>query len=213
MVVTLVAGIALWAVAVLGGTVAMMDHGARPGETGTPPMIWPASSNIQLDRSRPTLVMVAHPRCPCTLASVEQLARLMTQAGGPAHVRAYFVISRPLDAVGSDRDWSDVPLGRVARRIPGVEVVFDGNATLATALGVRTSGHVLVYDPTGLLRFSGGITESRGHEGDNLGQAAIVSLILQGTATQPRSPVFGCPIQSRPAASSDVGEGCHGGRP
>jgi hypothetical protein len=44
--------------------------------------------------------------------------------------------------------------------------------------------------------FSGGITASRGHQGDNAGRAAITSLVL-GEAHGPellRSPVYGCQL-------------------
>jgi glyoxylase-like metal-dependent hydrolase (beta-lactamase superfamily II) len=41
-----------------------------------------------------------------------------------------------------------------------------------------TSGHVLVYDRSGKLLFSGGIAGARGQEGDNTGSAAASELSL-----------------------------------
>jgi hypothetical protein len=51
-----------------------------------------------------------------------------------------------------------------------------------------------LYAPTGKLLFSGGITASRGHEGDNVGRSAIVSFILNGHAPVNHTPVFGCSL-------------------
>ena len=44
-------------------------------------------------------------------------------------------------------------------------------------MGATTSGHVLLYDAGGVLRFAGGITDGRGHEGDNAGLDAALALL------------------------------------
>ena len=41
---------------------------------------------------------------------------------------------------------------------------------------------------------SGGITGSRGHVGDNAGQAALIDLLGRGAADRSRTSVFGCPL-------------------
>ncbi len=71
----------------------------------------------------------------------------------------------------------------------------------AGRFGVKGSGHVLLYQPSGRLVFSGGITPSRGHEGDNPGRAAVISLVLQGRSPVNRTPVYGCPLLEPPAPS------------
>ena len=70
---------------------------------------------------------------------------------------------------------------------------------MAALLGARTSGHVVAYDPAGSRVFSGGITASRGHEGDSAGHESLVAGI---TAAAPRSyaSVFGCTL-ARPDAA------------
>ena len=50
-----------------------------------------------------------------------------------------------------------------ASAIPGVIVTPDVGGRIAARLGAKTSGHVLVYDENGVLKFSGGITAARGH--------------------------------------------------
>jgi hypothetical protein len=58
---------------------------------------------------------------------------------------------------------------------------------------VATSGQVVVYDATGRLRFSGGITADR-HGGPNPGRAAV-ERVLRGEADTPaEAAVFGCPL-------------------
>ena len=44
--------------------------------------------------------------------------------------------------------------------------------------------------------FSGGLTSSRGHEGDSFGVRRIASLLTTGTADRRDSPVFGCALHS-----------------
>jgi hypothetical protein len=67
------------------------------------------------------------------------------------------------------------------------------------AFGAATSGEALLYGPDGRLEFAGGITSSRGHEGDNPGADRIVSLVTTGSAELATAPVFGCPLNT-PAA-------------
>jgi hypothetical protein len=50
--------------------------------------------------------------------------------------------------------------------------------------------------------FSGGITASRGHEGDNAGRAAIEQLVRHERADRLSTWVFGCALFA-PAASAD----------
>ncbi len=91
-------------------------------------------------------------------------------------------------------------LWRSAAAIPGAKVISDPDGAEARRFHVTTSGHTLVYGRTGDLLFSGGITASRGHQGDNDGHAAIVSL-WNGEHVESRDlPVYGCPIVTSTAA-------------
>jgi hypothetical protein len=42
------------------------------------------------------------------------------------------------------------------------------------------------------LVFNGGITSSRGHQGDNAGQDSIISFLTKGVVTAKETPFFGC---------------------
>src|ERR1041384_2637503 len=73
----LAAGLA-WLLVVLAGTVLLTAYAGSRGKEGLPPDLWPASSQLRFDHLQPTLVMFVHPRCPCSRASLGELARLMT---------------------------------------------------------------------------------------------------------------------------------------
>ncbi|HTC21602.1 MAG TPA: hypothetical protein VK859_12185, partial [bacterium] len=84
-----------------------------------------------------------------------------------------------------------------ARRIPDTRVVIDLDGSEAARFGARTSGQVVLYDEGGRLLFNGGITEGRGHIGDNAGLQRIVSLVKTGRADKNDSLVFGCPLNAK----------------
>jgi hypothetical protein len=75
-----------------------------------------------------------------------------------------------------------------------VEVSIDNEAKDASIFGATTSGQVMVYDASGAIRFSGGITDGRGHEGDNAGLSAILGLVRDGKAAVSTTPVYGCSL-------------------
>lgn len=173
-----------------------------PGPATAPPSRWPLDSSIHLATDRATLVMLAHPHCPCTRASIGELARLMAQSQG--RVTAYALFVKP---EGSSDDWEKTDLWQSAASIPGVNVVIDDGVEAQRFCAV-TSGQTVLYDAEGHLLFSGGITGSRGHSGDNAGRSAIVSLLNNGEAERTETSVFGCPLfgpHSECRESSDDG--------
>jgi len=91
-------------------------------------------------------------------------------------------------------DWVKTDLWRHALRIPGVSVLVDEDGIEARHFRAVTSGQVLLYGADGRLLFSGGITSTRGHVGDNPGESAIEALVNTGSADDDHSLVFGCPL-------------------
>lgn len=53
----------------------------------------------------------------------------------------------------------------------------DRDGAELSRFGFRTSGDTRLYAPDGALVFHGGITASRGHEGDNPGQSAVLAAV------------------------------------
>jgi hypothetical protein len=186
--------IVAWAALVAGGTVALARYKAQPGPQAAGPASWPAESIAPRLEGLHTLVMLAHPRCPCTMASLTELARLLSRLDG--RVRSSVVFIRPS---GAEDEWRATELWRRAEDIPGLTIVDDPGGVEARRFGAYTSGHVFLYAPDGALRFSGGITSARGHEGDSPGQARIIALVstfgLGDEATSAEAPVFGCALE------------------
>jgi hypothetical protein len=180
---------ALWLGTVVMFLVLLIEYSNSPGHSGAPPVRWPAQSRISLDPSRATLVLFAHPRCPCTRASLCELELLL--ACCPNQIIAHVVFIKP---TGTEKDWTQTELWGKASAIPGVSVCEDDAGVEARRFHVETSGHTLLYDRDGRLLFRGGITIARGHAGDNPGRSAIVALLMGQASGGVITPVFGCPL-------------------
>jgi hypothetical protein len=106
-------------------------------------------------------------------------------------LKAYVLFLKP---TGFSDDWEKTDLWQSAASIPGVYAVADDGGVEASRFHAATSGQTILYDKDGHLIFSGGITASRGHSGDNAGRSAIVSLVNAGSAESSETYVFGCPL-------------------
>jgi hypothetical protein len=186
---------AAWVFAVLGGTGLLWRYKSTPGAVASVAPVWPSGTEIVTrEPDRATIVMLAHPFCPCTAASLGELARLMAEVGDKATAHVLFL--RPEDVPS---DWEDSDLWQQASRIRGVHVAWDPDGREARRFGAQTSGQTVVYDAAGAQIFRGGITSARGHAGDNIGSDSIASLLLRGRADQRTSSVFGCSLdEARP---------------
>ncbi len=180
----------LWLAGIATGLKTLWRYEATPGNSGEAPARWPKESQLPLASDRATLVMLAHPRCPCTRASVDELAGLMTRLQG--RVRAHVLFARP---AGQPDDRTETTLWRAAAAIPGVSVRRDDGGSEARRFAAETSGQVVLYDPEGRLLFSGGITALRGHAGDNAGSHAIAALLEGARVETARTPVLGCALE------------------
>lgn len=178
-----------WLSAVVYGMFFLWQYQSTPGEEPLAAAAWPDESQMTFNSMRPTLVMFAHPRCPCTTASLNELAKIMTL--GPERVDARLVFFK---SSAFPEGWEKTALWKTATAIPGVTVSSDNDGNLARLFNATTSGYVLLYNTQGKLLFHGGITGSRGHAGDNAGKSAIESLLLHGTAKQHETFTFGCPL-------------------
>jgi hypothetical protein len=183
---------AVWLAALAFGARTLFRYQTTPGRVGLLSSTWPSLSIVPRQADKPTLLMVAHPHCPCTRASVGELAQIMAHAVGK--VNAYVLFVKPS---GAGADWDDTDLRRSAAAIPGVTVLTDENGNEARRFGAETSGHTLVFDRDGTLVFSGGITATRGHAGANAGESAVVAALRQEPIPRSRTPVFGCSLTKR----------------
>lgn len=148
-----------------------------------------------------------HPQCPCSGASVEELDRLMTRLGAKSDLLVTAHVFEPENATN---DWAGSEMVARLKRMPGVQVQMDPLGKQGETLGVKSSGHLLVYHD-GVLRFSGGLTALRGHAGrSDSGEAAYLALTGEHKnewMTDVDWVVFGCPILGDfPAERKTFGE-------
>jgi hypothetical protein len=178
-----------WGVFIIAGFVILAREEFTPVKAAPPVTLFPRSSDLQLASDKDTLVLFVHPHCPCTRASLHELVGLLAESQNRVSANIVFTIPN-----GVPTGWEEGDLWNSARSLPGLRVVRDQGGGEARRFEVAGSGHVLLYNPSGKLLFSGGITASRGHEGENLGRFAIVSFILNGHAPVNHTPVFGCSL-------------------
>ncbi len=179
--------IIVWLCAVGVGVRMVLIYENSPDTVGETPKTWPRESRVQHSTDLPTLVMMVHPHCPCSRASVSELSLLLAEVQGRVNANVLFV--RPL---GVPENWERAELWASVARMPGVKLSVDNDGVEARRFGSSTSGQVMLYNTEGQLLFSGGITASRGHAGENDGRSTIVALLTRGQAAMDETPVFGC---------------------
>jgi hypothetical protein len=198
--------VAAWLLAAGLGFSGLWAYGSAAGTPAQPPLKFPGDSGLQKASDRPTLILFIHPHCPCSRATLGELARLATICRGRLSI---FVLM--LHPANTSTNWEHTDLWESASAIPQVTVLSDEGGVESRRFGVATSGQALLYSAKGELLFTGGITESRGHSGDNAGRDAIVSFVLGTSATQPgKTSVYGCPLFNRaPAEALEGRPRCH----
>jgi hypothetical protein len=179
----------VWLLALTSGFGSLISYQMRPGAAGAATGDWPRGLALNLDPSRLNLVVFAHPKCPCTNATLDELKLLLTQGRGRISSSICF-----FDPGEEATDWTHTRLIAAAREVPELNVLIDRNGILARKFGALTSGQVLVFDGTGHRVFAGGITGSRGHTGENRGRNLVLELARGETVDSAQTPVFGCAL-------------------
>lgn len=177
----------LWVPAVTLGLSTLLRYSNTPGRLATPPGEWPHGATKST--GQPSLVLFLHPQCPCSRATIAELAQIMARCRGKVAAYAYFYAPR-----SESSSWTRSDLWADAASIPGVHAVDDPDGIEARRFGASTSGQTLLYDSSGRLAFNGGITAARGHMGPNDGQDAVVALLENRTPQHHITPVFGCSL-------------------
>lgn len=196
--VVLAGAFLLWLLAVGAGMGALMVYSAKPTEQGEAIHQWPLESGLGRDPERYTLLMFLHPGCSCSLASLGELEMLLARSGGQVSTQIIFLHGHQLETGRTES-----ALREAAGRLPGVRIWEDTTGQVAQAFGAGVSGDTLVFDPSGALRFHGGITAARAHSGNNAGRQAITTLAAGGQPGVVATPVFGCSLFSSLPAPPD----------
>src|SRR2546426_7595534 len=77
------------------------------GVAAQAPSLWPGSTLVDCHSGLSTVVMLIHPRCPCSKASVEELGRIMAHCHG--ELTATVLMIRP---EGAPKGWEQTDLWR-----------------------------------------------------------------------------------------------------
>ncbi len=181
--------IILWITGVSSGLWVVWAYENRPGLEANAPHRWPSQSTLKAASDRPTLLFLAHPQCTCTDASIQELTEVLART--KTHPKTYIVFLLPSSF---NAEWEHSALWKTASALPDVTVLTDNDGVEAQRFGVYTSGETLLYDRSGSLIFSGGITGSRGHAGENDGEHALLTALTSGVPARSASNVFGCPL-------------------
>ncbi|HYE60742.1 MAG TPA: hypothetical protein VD997_01995 [Phycisphaerales bacterium] len=200
---------AIWLVGLIGGTLTLAAYEQTPSSAFVASygpdrisQVAQAALHQKLNKDGPTLIMFAHPFCPCTRASVAELHKLCSRNPGAA---AHVLFFRPEKS--EKLEWGDSALHEAARKIPGATLGEDRDGRIAASLGVSTSGTVLVLSSAGQVLFVGGITSGRGHQGDNAGADAVEAALRSQAPFVNPMPAYGCSlITPDSCARCDAGE-------
>ena len=175
---------------------------------------WPNSTNLTKVSNSGHLVVFAHPYCPCTRTTLRNLDELTDLT--KINVSVVQLRNASLESLRS-------PIPSIARIVQENNWILipDYEGTQANIFGAKTSGECLLYAPNGDLLFAGGITVSRGHQGENVGLATLKELVHQIASTPKRSvnatkeksssesnkyaqfPTCGCPLFGETGSGSD----------
>ncbi len=171
--------VAIWVVALAYGVGAAMRYESTPGRAASNvPPLGPSQEREW------TSVMVAHPQCPCTTASLRALRSVMAKHSGVLSCRIVFAGARPAD-VSKNME--------VANSIPGATVEWMKADEAERVYHAYTSGQTFIYRPSGQLAFSGGITPGRGVDQPRYA-LDLFSTIFSERGQMRETPVFGCQI-------------------
>lgn len=190
----LVAIATLWVGSIAAGSWLMLQHAFGQGDSAPAPhRLSSELADSVAFRQRPlTLVVAVHPNCPCTGATLEQLDRFLTRHPQSAQVVALFWVedeeTNPA-ALETNRYWKRVS------KMEAANAAIDPQGKRAAQFGALVSGAVAAYDRSGVLRFQGGLTPSRGHDGPSRGLDILESIARgEPVGDTKTTPSFGCSL-------------------
>jgi hypothetical protein len=178
---------ALWGAATFASWERLASHAYRQAATTSGVATWPQLGADFLADEKTRIVVFAHPGCPCTRATVAELAEVLADCPADASAAVVFVTAGLPDDVVSNSDTV-----AAARQTNNVIVVLDDDAQIAARYGATVSGETFAFNAAGRRIFHGGITAARGHRGTSGGRELLEQAIRNPAADTGEAPVFGC---------------------
>ena len=98
-------GIVCWLLLVGLGFFVIEGYAIAPGKRSESLSTWPEGSALQHDIALPTLLFFAHPRCPCSRSSFEELSRALAKISKAVSPTVVFTVPE-----GADAGWTETEL-------------------------------------------------------------------------------------------------------
>lgn len=181
-----------WVVAICVVWWSMTAYSFQIDGEPTPIAAWPSDAAVSLAADRPTVLLFLHPRCPCSAASLTELESALAAIPSDRRPQVQVIAAVPTK---HDSKWTESPTVVRSQELPNSSLLIDVGGFESHKFGAASSGHVMAFAPTGELRYSGGVTLSRGHAGDNVGRMSLIRTLADGTTDDSvveEFPVFGC---------------------
>lgn len=174
----------------LAGFYLLLRFDGTPAKQHYAPSLWPERAGIVFPSNKPALLVFLHPMCPCSRATLDELNGILPRVPKTALPEIHLIFVRSI----KNPDWNGGDLWERARGIPNAIRRWDDGGRIASRFRARTSGATLLYGVNRNLLFEGGITASRGHEGDNLGAERLQAALETGRREANLSQLFGCAL-------------------
>src|SRR4051812_23804728 len=113
------------------GYAILLRYSFANGNASPAPRIIPSSLAASSPPGRPQLFVALHPRCPCSRATVRELAKILTRTAFTAQTTV--LMYRPEKETDS---WMEGPLLRECRRM-NCQIRADPKGALAASLGTQ----------------------------------------------------------------------------
>jgi hypothetical protein len=136
----------LWLASVIIALALVTNHDFAAGAAGPSLTQWPTQSHVPFSDHNYSLVMFAHPRCPCTHTRLEELARLATRHPNIVTPRVVFI--KP---AGADTSWEQTDQWSTASTFPSMRVLRHLDGTGTRLFHAQTSHHTLLFGSSGEL--------------------------------------------------------------
>jgi hypothetical protein len=180
----------IWIIGILFGLHGLMVYEGTPTlPKGEASQIWPSKTSLQHSNHMPTLLLFIHPQCPCSRASIAELASILTTCHEKMETHVLF-----FKPEGFPETWVKSDLWDSAKILPDTDVKIDNAGLESNIFHAEVSGYTLLYDESGKLVFHGGITVARGHMGENQGKDAVLAIVNKKKPNVFQTPVFGCSL-------------------
>src|SRR5437867_4170198 len=122
-----------WLFFIFLGMHVLWDYDYTAGNTATALAELPAINGIRGNTGRAILLMFVHPHCPCSRASVAELAVIMARS--QHRVNGYVVFLQPAHY---SHEWVQTALWDSAAAIPDVTPIIDNEGRYARQFGAET---------------------------------------------------------------------------